>query len=101
MLISTVVVGQDQQSDQTQPKELERVIVFADDMAVVAVLDEDGLITKKIMEIPDYFEQNHSDEHYIRKSMSVLSDVAIQSALEKRKRPHNELATSESIEPDN
>jgi len=97
-LISSSLVAQDNEV----PTALERVLVYHNEAAMVAVLDEEGNVLKKIMDIPQYFEENYSELHYIKESYQVLSDKDLVILRDKDKELNkNHLATSESFEPEN
>lgn len=81
--------------------QLERVIIFVEDIAIVAVLDEEGLVKKKIMELPDYFDQKHDDEYYIQQSLKILTDQDLTDSIEGPDTLSPKLATSESFKTEN
>jgi len=75
----------------------ERVIVFHANQAIVAVLDADGFVLKEIIDLPAYFTENYSDEHYIAASYASLSDVQLEKEL--KKSSDNQLETLASTKP--
>ena len=77
LAVSTMLAGQ----SETATPSLQRVIVIENSQAIVAVLDEEGFVLKKIMDVPSYFNERHKDEHYITASYTSLSDAQLNKEL--------------------
>ena len=82
--------------DEVTAPSTDRVIVFQANQAIVAVLDDEGFVTREIMGIPNYFIENHSDEYYIEASYTSLSDAQLKKELAEN--PHHQLETLASTQ---
>jgi len=67
--------------DEVTAPTMDRVIIFQANQAIVAVLDNEGFVKRKIMDLPDYFIENHSDKFYIEASYISLSDAQLKKEL--------------------
>jgi len=65
MLTSTMISAQD-----TDTTTVTRVVVLTEGVPTVVDLNADGSILAKIMELPDYFDADLGDQHYIDLSYS-------------------------------
>ena len=64
LLGSGFIIGQN-----NEPAKEERVLVVVQNQAAIASLDTSGAIDQVIMLIPEYFNENFDDAHYISQSL--------------------------------
>ncbi len=64
-LVSFLLLSASCFSQSKTVQEKQRVVVWVEDRAIVAELDSTGAIDQKIIDIPNYFDEDYGDAHYI------------------------------------
>ncbi len=64
LLGSGFIIGQN-----SEPIKEDRIVVVVEDQAAIASLDTSGAIAQVIMLIPEYFDEDFDDAHYIAQSL--------------------------------